>query len=77
MTDLKISSKAHLREVLVRNGYYLPRSTTFCTLEYLAAVTEARVFVLSYEEVKKWPCARPPTKEILAKEIERILAPLE
>ena len=65
MAELKIKSKAHFREVLTRNGFYLPKSSSFCTLEYLTAVSEARVYTLNYVEIKRRPCARPPTREII------------
>ena len=77
MTELKITSRAHLKEVLTRNGFYLPKSDCFCTLEYLAAVSQAQVFTLNYEEIKRRPCPRPPTRAILMTEIERVLAPMD
>ena len=59
-----------MREVLTRNGYYLPRSKVCCSVEYMWKVLNGEVFCLRYEDVRIRPCPSSPSLEYLLEEVQ-------
>jgi hypothetical protein len=45
-----------LHEILLRNGYYVPKQGGFCNVEYLKAVKENRIACPKFEDIKMRPC---------------------
>ena len=56
-----IRSKDHFRDIVVRNGRFLP-SSTFADLDYLYGVVQGSRWAPLYDELKMRPCPRPPPK---------------
>ena len=69
-----IANKEHFREQCIRNGYCLPESEAFCTIDYMFGVVKGRLYCPKYSEVRLAPCPTPPPKEDVLSEVIRILA---
>jgi len=69
-----IGGKADLYEAAVRNGWYLPKyKASIITENYLTAVITGKIYCPKYSDIKLIPCFRPPDKEILLKDFNRLM----
>ena len=56
-----VMDKNDLYELVLRNGYYLPKlSCGMCTEEYILNVLHAKYWCPKYEDIRVKPCSRPP-----------------
>ena len=61
-----VKNLENLHEVLIRNGYYLPKFTSSIINEdYLMQVANGEIWCIKYKEVRLLPCPKPPSKEVL------------
>ena len=69
-----IMSRRHLYEILVRNSYFLPKfKSGLVNYDWLLAVRQGVVYCPKYSEIRIRQCFDPPTKEVLVKELLRIV----
>ena len=64
--EVKLASVKELRELMVRNGYYVPTlKSKYCTLKTLLQVKEGRIFGIKYADVLLREVPHPPNKKVL------------
>jgi hypothetical protein len=55
-----------LRDLMVRNGYYVPSlKSKYCTQKQLLAVKRGVLFGLKYKDVMLKEITHPPSKQVL------------
>ena len=64
--DVKLASVKDLRDLMVRNGYYVPAlKSKYCTLKTLLAVKRGVLFGLKYQDIMFREITHPPNKKVL------------
>ena len=71
MADIK--NLNHFIEITTRNGFYLPKKSGL-TIEYLTKLLDGEIWVPNFSDVRLAPCPRPPKRELILSEVERLLA---
>ena len=70
LSEVKISGKAMLRELMIRHGRCLFKlNSKFCTLEKLIKIRDGVIWVPTQSEVVYRECTRPPSCRILAEKV--------
>ena len=64
-----VRNKAHLRDIVVRDGYYLP-TDSFADVDYLYGIIAGERWAPRYKEMKMRPCPRPPLKSELVSAVQ-------
>ena len=73
MNSMQIANAAHLKEQMVRYGFFLPKTKAFCTIDYMNGVLNGTYYAPTFTSLKLRPCPRPPSKEALLAEIQKNL----
>lgn len=69
--EISIGSVKNLRELMVRNDWFLPHlRTRYCTHKTLLAVKSGAIFGLKTHEVTTKECPKPPSKRVLVDKLE-------
>ena len=68
--DVKLASVKDLRDLMVRNGFYVPAlKSKYCTLKTLLAVKRGVLFGLKYQDIMFREITHPPNKKVLLEKL--------
>ena len=69
-----LCNKKHFRELVIRNGYFLPPDDAFCTVNYMLGVVTEEFYCPKYSDLRMGPCPVPPGKDLVVQEVLKVLA---